>query len=109
MTDVQLRDAAKVELRQTTVGWNKVKSYPPDKLAPTFWGKGLNLLSQISSTNATPRNAAVGYLKKTTRGYSPTGMNWKAAFDELAKITDDVAPPSTAYPSTSLYPSEVAP
>lgn len=105
MSDVTLRDSAVAELKQTTVGWNKVKNYPPEKLTPTHWGKGLVPLGQISAANAATRDRAVVYLKKTTRGYSPTATNWKLAMAELAKITDTPTP-SAAYPSTSRYPSE---
>ena len=66
MTDKQLRDAAVAELKLTTVGWSKVKSYSPEKLAPTHWGKAMALLAQIGQTA-----------------------------------------PSTAYPSSTRYPSEV--
>ncbi len=88
MTDKELKDAAVAELKKTTVGWNKAKSYSPEKLATTYWGKGLAFLAQISAANAAARDAAVVYLKKTTRGYSVTATNWKLAFAELAKITD---------------------
>ena len=88
MSDVTLRDAAETELRLTTAGWNKVKNYSPEQLAATHWGKGLDLLAQISQANDAPRDQAIVYLKKTTRGYSPTATNWKLAFAELAKIVD---------------------
>jgi hypothetical protein len=94
-------------LKQTTVGWLKTNGQPryPSGTAPatTHWGKGMNLLSQISSQNAAPRNAAVTFLKKTTKGYSATGSNWKAAMAELAKIGGT----TTAYPGSTRYPSEV--
>ena len=106
MSDVTLKDAAVVELRLTTVGWNKVKNYSASRLAATHWGKGLTLLSQITSANATPRNAAVAYLEKTTRGYSPTATNWKSAFAELAKIGATANP---VFPRSSFYPSETRP
>jgi len=107
MSDAALRDSAASELRLTTVGWNKVKNYAPAQLAVTHWGKAMSFLSQISSANATARNAAVGYLKKTTRGYSATATNWKQAFAELAKIADSAPAPSIVYPSTSRFPAEV--
>lgn len=109
MADTQLRDAAGVELKQTTLGWNKVKNYSPAQLAATHWGNGLTLLAQISAANAVPRDTAVGYLKKTTRGYSSTATNWQQAFAELAKISDVVQPPPpvVVYPALSRYPSEV--
>lgn len=50
MTDKQLRDAAVAELKLTTVGWSKVKSYSPEKLASTHWGKAMTLLAQIGQT-----------------------------------------------------------
>lgn len=91
MTDTQLRDAAIVQLKQTTVGYvNKYWTTPP---AGSFWEKGLTLLAQISPANATARDAAVTDLKKTTKGYNATGKWWKAAAAELAKITD-TPPPS---------------
>ncbi len=102
MTDTELRDAAVAELRLTTLGWNKVKNYSPSQLASTHWGKGLSFLSQISSANATPRDVAVVYLKKTTRGYSPSAVNWKSAFAELAKISAV----SAVFPDSKRYPSE---
>lgn len=92
MSDVTLKDAAIAELKQTTLGWNKVKAYPPEKLALTRWGKGLAHLAQISAQNAGPRDAAVALLKKTTRGYvgSPPApnSNWGRALTELGKIKD---------------------
>ncbi len=66
MTDKELRDAAWAELTQTTVGWNKVKSYPSDKLATTYWGKGKALLDQIGAvvepppTGTLPRTITTG-------------------------------------------------
>lgn len=48
MTNKELAQAAWAEFAQTTVGWDKVKSYPPDKLAATHWGKGKSLLDQIA-------------------------------------------------------------
>lgn len=107
MTDTQLRDAAEAELTQTTLGWNKVKNYSQTQLASTHWGKGLSLLDQITQANAVPRDKAIYYLKRTTRGYSPTATNWNLAFQELAKITDGSQPPAAVYPSLSRYPSEV--
>lgn len=110
MTDTQLRDAAEAELRLTTLGWNKVKNYSTAQLATTHWGMGLAFLAQITQANAPVRDAAVVYLKKTTRGYSADAANWKAAFAELAKITDaPPPPPSGIYPALTLYPSEVSP
>ena len=56
MSDSQLRDAAIAELKKTTVGWNKVAGYSPDKLATTHWGKALAYLQKISSTSAPAAN-----------------------------------------------------
>lgn len=94
LTDTELKNAAVAELKLTTTGWNTAKTYTPEKLALTHWGKGLKLLAQISSANATPRNAAVVFLKKTTRGYvgpPPTpSSNWGKALSELAKINEGI-------------------
>lgn len=54
MTDKELRDAAVAELKLTTVGWTKVKSYSPEKLAPTHWGKAMALLAQIGQAPSPP-------------------------------------------------------
>ena len=54
MTDAELRDAAVSYLKKTTVGWNKVAAYPPDKLATTNWGKAMDLLAQIASPAPPP-------------------------------------------------------
>lgn len=54
MTDAELRDAAVAELKLTTVGWSKVKSYSPEKLGTTHWGKALNLLGQIGGVAPPP-------------------------------------------------------
>lgn len=110
MSDIAYRDAAVVELKQTTVGWLKQNGqlrYPSGPPVTTHWYKAMNLLSQISVTNAIPRNAAVAALKKTTKGYNTTGNYWIAAMAELAKIVDGTS--KIIYPSTSLYPSEVMP
>jgi hypothetical protein len=107
MADQSLRDNAVAELRLTTIGWNKAKSYSPTQLAGTHWGKGLDFLARISAANAMARNAAVVYLKKTTRGYSASATNWKQAMVELAKITDVAPQPQPVYPSTTRYPSQV--
>ena len=114
MSDATLKDAAIAELKQVTTGWLKTNGQPryPSGTAPmtTHWGKAMDLLRQISSDNIAHRDAALGYLKKTTKGYSATGSNWKLALAELAKITGGTPPPpppSAVYPSTSRYPSEV--
>jgi hypothetical protein len=54
MTDAELRDAAWKELEQTTVGWTRVATYPPDKLAKTHWGKGKALLDRIGEPPVPP-------------------------------------------------------
>ena len=55
MTDKQLKDAAVVELKQTTVGWLKSSGAPryPSGTAPatTHWGKAMTLLAQIGSSS----------------------------------------------------------
>lgn len=110
MSDTSLRDSAEAELKQTTLGWNKVKNYPPATLATTYWGRGLALLGGIvGATNKVHVDAALVYLKKTTRGYSPNAVNWKNAFSELAKVSDVAPPPTAIYPSNTLYPAEVSP
>ncbi len=108
MSDTSLRDSAEVELRQTTLGWNKVKLYTPQVLATTHWGKGLAYMAAITAAANRPHvDAALVYLQKTTKGYSTTGPNWNKAFAELAKVTDSPPPPSGIYPAANLYPSEV--
>lgn len=111
MSDTSLRDSAEAEFVQTTLGWNKVKNYTPAVLATTHWGIGLAYLGGISAANVAHVDAAIVYLKKTTRGYSPTATNWKRAFDELSKVSDvsPPPPPKIIYPSTTLYPAEVSP
>ncbi len=111
MSDVTIKDAAVAELKQVTTGWLKPNGqprYPNGPPVTTHWYKAMTLLSQISVTNATPRNAAVADLKKTTKGYNGTGNYWIAAMNELAKITGG-APPVVIYPSNTLYPAEVSP
>ena len=49
MTDAEKAAAAIAELKLTTVGWSRVKSYSPAKLATTHWGKAMVLLNQIAS------------------------------------------------------------
>jgi len=89
-TDVELKDAALVELKQTTVGWLRTNGKPryTSGQAPlgTHWRSAMDLLAQISSANAVPRDAAVVHLKKTTSGYNTTGTHWKNALAELVKI-----------------------
>ncbi len=111
MSDTSARDAAVAELKLTSVGWLKQNGAPryPSGTAPmsTHWGKGMYQLGLISSANATPRNAAVANLEKTTKGYNTTGNYWIAAMNELAKIVD--AAPRIIYPANTLYPAEVSP
>lgn len=113
MSDVTIKDAAIVELKQVTTGWLKQNGqprYPNGPPVTTHWYKAMNLLSQISVTNATPRNAAVAALKKTTKGYNVTGNYWIVAMGELANIVDVTPPPpKIIYPSNTLYPAEVSP
>lgn len=54
MTDAELRDAAVAELKQTTVGWNKVANYSSTKLATTHWGKAMSFLEEIGTTEPPP-------------------------------------------------------
>lgn len=64
MTDKQLADQVIAELRQTTVGWNKVAGYSPAKLATTHWGKAMSLLGQIGTVTPPPPSAV--YPSKTS-------------------------------------------
>lgn len=65
MTDKELRDAAWEHLRQTTVGWSRVKTYPPSKLAGTHWGKAKVLLDQIGTSQQVVYPSTTRYPSET--------------------------------------------
>jgi hypothetical protein len=117
VTDAELRDAALVELEQTTVGYRNTHWQTPP--AGTHWRKGLDLLAQIGATVPTPtptgfrlgiseniggggdKQALLAFGAKLIREDTPAAIPW--ATQNGIDVLEIVYPGETGDPGAYAY------